>query len=80
MDHAVIIRKDDQGKQTETEVDLKKVLNRESEDLQLRASDILYVPESPDQGSAASAPWQIGVAVGNRCGHLPGRVSLRELG
>ncbi|HKM67492.1 MAG TPA: polysaccharide biosynthesis/export family protein [Candidatus Acidoferrum sp.] len=46
QDHAVIIRKDDQGKQTETEVDLKKVLNRESEDLQLRASDILYVPES----------------------------------
>jgi len=46
QDHAVILRKDDQGKQTETEVDLKKVLNRESEDLQLRASDILYVPES----------------------------------
>jgi len=46
QDRAVIIRKDDQGKQTETEVDLKKVLNRESEDLQLRASDILYVPES----------------------------------
>jgi len=46
QDRAVIIRKDDQGKQTETGVDLKKVLNRESEDLQLRASDILYVPES----------------------------------
>jgi len=46
QDRAVIIRKDKQGKQTETEVDLKKVLNRESEDLQLRASDILYVPES----------------------------------
>jgi polysaccharide biosynthesis/export protein len=46
QDRAVIIRKDKQGKQTETEVDLKKVLNRKSEDLQLRASDILYVPES----------------------------------
>jgi polysaccharide biosynthesis/export protein len=46
LDHAVIIRKDDQGKQTETEVDLKKVLNQTSEDLQMRASDILYIPDS----------------------------------
>ncbi len=46
LDHAVIIRKDDQGKQTETEVDLKKVLNQKSEDLQMRPSDILYIPDS----------------------------------
>jgi polysaccharide biosynthesis/export protein len=46
LDHAVIIRKDDQGKQTETEVDLKKVLHQQSEDLQMRASDILYIPDS----------------------------------
>jgi polysaccharide export outer membrane protein len=46
LDHAVIIRKDDQGKQSETEVDLKKVINRKSEDLQMRASDILYIPDS----------------------------------
>lgn len=46
VDHAVILRKDSQGKQTETEVDLKKVMQRQSEDLQMRASDILYVPES----------------------------------
>ena len=46
LDHAVIIRKDDQGKQTETEVDLKKVLHLESEDIQMRASDILYIPDS----------------------------------
>jgi polysaccharide export outer membrane protein len=45
-EHAVIIRKDDQGKQTQTEVDLKKVLQRQSEDIQMHASDILYVPES----------------------------------
>ncbi|HXX14469.1 MAG TPA: polysaccharide biosynthesis/export family protein [Candidatus Eremiobacteraceae bacterium] len=45
-DHAVIIRKDDQGKQTETEVDLKKILDRQSEDQQMRASDILYIPHS----------------------------------
>jgi len=46
MDHAVIVRKDDQGKQTETMVDLKKVMDRRAEDLQMRASDILYIPES----------------------------------
>jgi polysaccharide biosynthesis/export protein len=44
--HAVIIRKDDQGKQTETEVDLKKILDRKSEDQQMRASDILFVPQN----------------------------------
>jgi polysaccharide biosynthesis/export protein len=46
LDHAVIIRKDDQGKQTETEVDLKKILHQQSEDVQMHASDILYVPDS----------------------------------
>jgi polysaccharide export outer membrane protein len=46
LDHAVIIRKDDQGKQSETEVDLKRILHRESEDLQMRPSDVLYVPDS----------------------------------
>jgi protein involved in polysaccharide export with SLBB domain len=45
LDHAVIIRKDDQGKQTETEVDLKKVLHQETEDLSMRASDVLYIPD-----------------------------------
>jgi polysaccharide biosynthesis/export protein len=63
QDHAVIIRKDDQGKQTETEVDLKKVLNRESEDLQLHASDILYVPDSRAKEVLLSAV-ALGVAVG----------------
>ncbi len=63
MDHAVIIRKDDQGKQTETEVDLKKVVNRESEDLQMRASDILYVPDSRTKQLLLSAV-ALGVAVG----------------
>jgi len=43
--HAVIIRKDDAGKQTETQVDLKKVLNRQSEDITMRPSDILFVPD-----------------------------------
>ena len=46
LDHAVIIRKDNQGKQTETEVDLKNVINQKSEDLQMRASDVLYIPDN----------------------------------
>jgi protein involved in polysaccharide export with SLBB domain len=46
MHNAVIIRKDGQGKETQQEVDLKKILERQNEDLQLRASDILYVPDS----------------------------------
>jgi polysaccharide export outer membrane protein len=45
LDRAVIIRKDDQGKQTQTEIDLKKVLQRQSEDITMHASDILYIPD-----------------------------------
>lgn len=63
LGHAVIIRKDDQGKQTETEVDLKKVLNRESEDLQLHASDVLYVPDDRTKEVLLGA-LALGVAVG----------------
>jgi protein involved in polysaccharide export with SLBB domain len=43
--NAVIIRKDGQGKETQQEVDLKAILNRQNEDMTLRASDILYVPD-----------------------------------
>ena len=46
LDRAVIIRKDAQGKQTETEVDLKQVLNQKAEDIQMRASDVLYIPDN----------------------------------
>jgi polysaccharide biosynthesis/export protein len=46
LDHAIIIRKDGTGKQSETDVDLKKIIGRQSEDLQVRASDILYIPDS----------------------------------
>lgn len=44
--HAYIIRKDGQGHQTQTEIDLKKILAMKEEDPQVRASDILYVPNS----------------------------------
>jgi polysaccharide export outer membrane protein len=64
MDHAVIIRKDDQGKQTETEVDLKKVIHRESEDLQMHASDILYIPDSRTKQVLLGAV-ALGVAIGS---------------
>jgi polysaccharide export outer membrane protein len=45
MDQAVIIRKDQSGKQTENTVDLKKVIHRQAEDVTMRASDILYIPD-----------------------------------
>jgi polysaccharide export outer membrane protein len=62
LDHAVIIRKDDQGKQTETDVDLKKIINRQAEDLQVRASDVLYIPDSKTKAALYQA-LTIGVAV-----------------
>jgi polysaccharide export outer membrane protein len=45
-DRAVIIRKDAAGKQTEIAVDLGKIVKRETEDVRLLPSDILYVPSS----------------------------------
>jgi polysaccharide export outer membrane protein len=62
LDHAVIIRKDVQGKQTETEVDLKQVLNQKAEDIQMRASDILYIPDNRVKEVLIQA-LQISVAV-----------------
>ncbi len=60
---AVIIRKDDTGKQTETQVDLKKVLKRESEDITMRPSDILFIPDDRTKAALFKAA-EIGVAVG----------------
>ena len=63
MSQAVIIRKDSQGKQTQTPVDLEKVLKLQSEDLQMRASDILYIPTNKSKAVLIQAV-QIAVAVG----------------
>jgi polysaccharide export outer membrane protein len=63
-DHAVIVRKDNQGQQHEVAVDLKKVLNRKSEDLQLQPSDILYVPESGAK-QALLRTIEFGIALGS---------------
>ena len=51
-DHAVIVRKDGTGQQHEVEVDLKKVMKFQAEDVQLRPSDILYVPTSVSKTTA----------------------------
>ena len=59
----VIVRKDAQGKQTETEVDLKKIIDLQAEDLQMRASDILYIPDSKTKAALYQA-LQIALAVG----------------
>ncbi|HTA60572.1 MAG TPA: polysaccharide biosynthesis/export family protein [Candidatus Baltobacteraceae bacterium] len=61
--HAVIIRKDDTGKQIETPVDLKKVLNRESEDITMRPSDILFVPDDKTKQALLKA-LEIGLGIG----------------
>src|SRR6266436_1522055 len=45
-DRAVIVRKDAGGQQREVEVDLKKVMKFQAEDVRLQPSDILYVPRS----------------------------------
>jgi polysaccharide export outer membrane protein len=63
LDHAVIIRKDDQGKQTETEVDLKQVLNQKAEDIQMRASDVLYIPDNRTKEFLLQA-LQMALAIG----------------
>ena len=63
-DKAVIVRKDNLGQQHEVPIDLKKVLDRKAEDLQLQPSDILYVPESGAKQAMFRAV-EIGLAVGS---------------
>jgi polysaccharide export outer membrane protein len=63
-DRAVIIRKDNQGQNHEVALDLKKILNRKAEDLQLQASDILYVPESGAK-QAIMRSLEFGIALGS---------------
>jgi len=63
-DHAVIVRKDAQGQQHEVAVDLKKVMQRQSEDVQLQPSDILYVPNSASRRAMLKA-LEFGIALGS---------------
>jgi len=73
-DHAVIVRKDNQGQQHEVTLDIKKVLNRQAEDLLLQPSDILYIPDSAAKQAVLRAV-EIGVAVAT--GVLLYRVAYR---
>lgn len=63
-DKAVIVRKDNMGQQHEVPIDLKKVLNRKAEDLQLQPSDVLYVPESGSKQALFRAV-EFGLALGS---------------
>jgi polysaccharide biosynthesis/export protein len=71
---AVIVRKDASGKQSEVEVDLSKVMKFESEDIQLRPSDVLYVPTSAAKVTLVRAA-ALAAAVGS--GILLYRVAYR---
>jgi polysaccharide biosynthesis/export protein len=63
-DHAVIVRKDNQGQQHEVAVDLKKVMERQAEDVQLQPSDILIVPNSASRQAMLKA-LEFGIALGS---------------
>ena len=63
-DHAVIVRKDLQGQQHEVAVDLKKVMQRQAEDVQLLPSDVLYVPNSAGKQAMLRA-LEFGIALGS---------------
>jgi len=63
-DHAVIVRKDSQGQQHEVAVDLKKVMERQAEDVQLQPGDILYVPNSAGKQAMLRA-LEFGIALGS---------------
>jgi polysaccharide export outer membrane protein len=60
---AVIVRRDSTGKQHEVGVDLKKVMKFQEEDVQLRPSDILYVPNSAAKQTLVKAA-ELSLAVG----------------
>jgi polysaccharide export outer membrane protein len=63
-DRAVIIRKDAQGQQHEVAIDLAKVMERQSEDVQLQPSDILFVPDSAAKQAMLRA-LELGIALGS---------------
>jgi polysaccharide biosynthesis/export protein len=62
-DRAVIVRRDGNGQQRQVDVDLKKVLKFEAEDVRLQPSDILYVPKSAAK-QALLKTAELSVAIG----------------
>lgn len=63
-DHAVIVRRDGNGQQHEVQVDLKKVLSFQAEDVRLQPSDILYVPKSVAKQALIKAA-ELSTAIGS---------------
>lgn len=63
-DKAVIVRRDNQGQQHQVPIDLKKVMHREAEDIQLQPSDILIVPTSGSKQALLRA-MEFGIALGS---------------
>ena len=63
-DHAVIVRRDGNGQQHEVQVDLKKVLSFQAEDVRLQPSDILYVPKSAAKQALVKAA-ELSTAIGS---------------
>ena len=62
-DHAVIVRKNANGQQSQIVLNLKKIMKQQSEDVVLQPSDILFVPESGGR-QAAMRLAEVAVAVG----------------
>lgn len=60
--HAVIIRKDNQGQQHEVSVDLGKIMRHQAEDLRLQPSDVLIVPSSASR-EALIRTMEVGIAL-----------------
>jgi len=64
-DQAVILRKESgTGQQKEMALDLKKILERKTEDVKLYPSDILFIPESGGK-RAALRLGEIALALGS---------------
>jgi len=62
-DHAIIVRRDSSGQQHQVEIDLKRILKFQSEDVRLQPSDILYIPKSAAK-QALIKTAEISLAVG----------------
>jgi polysaccharide export outer membrane protein len=63
-DHAIIVRRDNNGQQHQVEVDLKKVMKFEAEDVRLQPSDVLYIPKSATKQAVLKAA-ELGIVIGS---------------
>lgn len=62
---AVIVRRDASGQEIQVPVDLKKIQNRQTEDVKLLPSDILYVPNSAFKSAAIrTGELALGISTG----------------